>query len=183
MHQLYQCRYAATTWRPLLRATKKHSQLLFTQLPRRGQPVEKVVVGSVGSPKHPRTQAKTLQNRGFKPLNRGQKRARGSFSTGWGVLGSPFPRSCMGFAPDSAMARLERMIGKAGATTSCGGEYRYEQVNTGVRLVAPYLTRVRTLSPVAVGCSKKPQPDIRGLCGAACLSCKTAVFWSGPEGT
>jgi hypothetical protein len=46
------------------------------------QPVEKVVVGPVGSPKHSRTQAKTLQNRGFKPLNRGKKRARGSFSTG-----------------------------------------------------------------------------------------------------
>src|SRR5215216_6949032 len=69
---------------------------LFTQMPRRGllgiwgirtcvsqtfEPVEKVVVGPVGSPKHPKTQAKTLQNRRFKPLNRGQKRARGSFST------------------------------------------------------------------------------------------------------
>src|SRR5215204_1912536 len=48
--------------------------------------VEKVVVGPVGSPKHARTQAKTLQNRGFKPLNRGQKRSCGSFSTGCRAL-------------------------------------------------------------------------------------------------
>src|SRR5215216_1912121 len=74
---------------------------LFTQMPRRGllgiwgirtcvsqtfEPVEKVVVGPVGSPKHPKTQAKTLQNRRFKPLNRGQKRARGSFSTSCNVF-------------------------------------------------------------------------------------------------
>jgi hypothetical protein len=37
---------------------------------------------------HPKTQAKTLQNRGFKPLNRGQERARGSFSTSWPLLSS-----------------------------------------------------------------------------------------------
>ena len=50
--------------------------------------VEKVVVGAVGSPKHPRTQAKTLQNRRLKPLNRGQISARGSFSTGWLLPGT-----------------------------------------------------------------------------------------------
>src|SRR5215207_8256377 len=61
---------------------------LFTRLPGRCQLVEKVVVGPVGGPKHPRTQAKTLQYRGLNPLNRGQKRAHGSFSTSWGVLGS-----------------------------------------------------------------------------------------------
>src|SRR5215207_5481347 len=57
-----------------------------TRFPRKPRPVEKVVVGPVGSPKHSRTQAKTLQNRGFKPLNRGQKRSCGSFSTGCRAL-------------------------------------------------------------------------------------------------
>jgi hypothetical protein len=80
---------------------------------RRGQPVEKVVVGPVGSPKHPRTQAKTLQNRGFKPLNRGKKRARGSFSTGWGVLGSPHSPgpTPMAFPTQTAGERGETRVG------------------------------------------------------------------------
>jgi hypothetical protein len=79
---------------------------LFIEVRGRGQPVEKVVVGPVGSPKHPRTQAKTLQNRGFKPLNRGQKRARGSFSTGWAVLGSPYAGSCINLPLVTADSQL-----------------------------------------------------------------------------
>jgi hypothetical protein len=61
---------------------------LFTEVPGIGQPVEKVVVGQVGSPREPENKAKTLQKRRIQPLNRGQKGARRSFSTGWGVLRS-----------------------------------------------------------------------------------------------
>src|SRR5215203_1341295 len=59
--------------------------LLFTRVRGRGQPVEKVVVGPVGGPKEARNQPKTLQRRRFQRLNRGQNRARRSFSTGWGL--------------------------------------------------------------------------------------------------
>ena len=55
---------------------------LACEFRRRGQPVEKVVVGQVGSPREPENKAKTLQKRRIQPLNRGQKGARRSFSTG-----------------------------------------------------------------------------------------------------
>jgi hypothetical protein len=45
------------------------------------QRVEKVVVGPVGGPKELENKAKTLRERRFQPLNRGQKRVRRSFST------------------------------------------------------------------------------------------------------
>jgi hypothetical protein len=61
---------------------------LFTEVPRRGQPVEKVDVGPVGGPKEARNKAKTLREQHIQPLNQGLKRARRSFSTRWGVLGS-----------------------------------------------------------------------------------------------
>src|SRR5215212_1206812 len=61
---------------------------IFTGVRGRGQPVEKVVVGPVGGPKEARNQSKTLQRRRFQRLNRGQNRARRSFSTGWGILRS-----------------------------------------------------------------------------------------------
>src|SRR3712207_5887915 len=38
--------------------------------------------------KRARNKAKTLRKRRFQPLNQGLKRARRSFSTGWGVLGN-----------------------------------------------------------------------------------------------
>src|SRR5215208_3010009 len=44
--------------------------------------VEKVVVGPVGSPRESENKAKTLPKRRIQPLNRGQKRAQRSFSTG-----------------------------------------------------------------------------------------------------
>src|SRR5215208_3218857 len=88
------------------------------RLPRTPQPVEKVVVGSVGSPKHPRTQAKTLQNRGFKPLNRGQKRARGSFSTGWCLLGGWVNRGQI--TPPSDPPTPPRSAARAKRPTSAG---------------------------------------------------------------
>jgi hypothetical protein len=52
------------------------------------QRVEKVVVGPVGDPQELEIKAKTLQKRRFQPLNRGQKRARRSFSTRWDVYGT-----------------------------------------------------------------------------------------------
>jgi hypothetical protein len=64
------------------------SQLLDTEGPRVYQRVEKVDVGPVGGPKEARNKAKILQKRRFLPLNRGQKRARRSFSTRCYVLGS-----------------------------------------------------------------------------------------------
>jgi hypothetical protein len=58
------------------------------EFPRTPQPVEKVVVGPVGSPKEARNKAKTLRKRRFQLLVRGLKRARRSFSTRWPLLGS-----------------------------------------------------------------------------------------------
>ena len=60
-------------------------------VPKTFQRVEKVVVGPIASPKHLKTQAKTLQNRGFRPLNEGQKRVRGGFSTRWFLFDSHIP--------------------------------------------------------------------------------------------
>src|SRR5215207_5078565 len=51
--------------------------------------VEKVGVGPVGGPREPENKAKTLRKRRIQPLNRGQKRARRGFSTGWLLPGSP----------------------------------------------------------------------------------------------
>ena len=45
------------------------------------QPVEKVVVGSVGGPKQAQNKAKTLRNRRFQFRNWGLKRAQRSVST------------------------------------------------------------------------------------------------------
>jgi hypothetical protein len=63
-------------------------QAIFTPVLRRGQRVEKVVVGPLSDPKEPENKAKTLQRRRFQPLDRELKRARRSFSTRWGLLGS-----------------------------------------------------------------------------------------------
>src|SRR5215207_5258840 len=52
------------------------------------QPVEKVVVGPVGSPKEPENKSKTLRKQRIRPPNRGHNRARRSFSTRWGILGN-----------------------------------------------------------------------------------------------
>ena len=61
---------------------------LFTQLPRRGEAVEKVLLGRVGGSKEARKNAKTLQTWGLKPLNSCQKATQRSFSTRWGLLGN-----------------------------------------------------------------------------------------------
>src|SRR5215204_4805187 len=45
--------------------------------------VEKVGVGPVGGPREPENEVKTLRKRRIQPLNRGQKRVRRGFSTGW----------------------------------------------------------------------------------------------------
>jgi hypothetical protein len=50
--------------------------------PRRPEAVEKVVVGPVGGPKRVLNRPKTPHKQDRQPLNRGQKRARRSFSTG-----------------------------------------------------------------------------------------------------
>ena len=55
---------------------------IFTELPRRGEAVEKVVVGLPAGPKRLPNGSKTLRKRGSQPLNGGQKKARRSFSTG-----------------------------------------------------------------------------------------------------
>jgi len=55
---------------------------LFTHVRGRGPPVEKVVVSPVGGSREPENKAKTLRKQRIQPLNRGQKRARKSFSTG-----------------------------------------------------------------------------------------------------
>jgi transposase len=46
------------------------------------------IIGPVGGPKEARNKAKTLRKRRFQPRTRGLKRARRSFSTRWGFLGS-----------------------------------------------------------------------------------------------
>src|SRR3712207_8218010 len=58
------------------------------ELRRTPQAVEKVVVGPVGGPKDAQNKVKTLQKRRIQPLNQRLKRARRSFSTRWGILGS-----------------------------------------------------------------------------------------------
>ena len=53
--------------------------LIFILVPRRDQPVEKVVVCPVGGPKEARNKAKTLRNRRFQTLNRGRQEREGAF--------------------------------------------------------------------------------------------------------
>jgi hypothetical protein len=53
-----------------------------SELRRRPQPVEKVVVGPDGNPGEPKNKAKTLRKRCIQPLNQEQKRAHRGFSTG-----------------------------------------------------------------------------------------------------
>jgi hypothetical protein len=56
---------------------------IFNEVLRILQPVEKVVVGPVGSPREPENKSKTLRKRRIRLPNRGHKRARRSFSTRW----------------------------------------------------------------------------------------------------
>src|SRR5215212_8206580 len=81
---------------------------LFTRVRRRGQPVEKVVVGPVGSPRESENKSKTLRIRRIRPPNRRYKRARRSFSTRWGILRTSPKRSsrkfvCKAKNPDSLL--------------------------------------------------------------------------------
>ena len=60
-------------------------------VPLRTQPVEKVVVGSVSSPKQDQNKSKRLKKRSSGPVNGGQEWTRRSFSTGSTVFGTrPF---------------------------------------------------------------------------------------------
>ena len=59
---------------------------LLRSVPKTFEPVEKVVVGPVGSPKHLGTKAKILRNRGSKLPSRAREQARRSFSTRWSVF-------------------------------------------------------------------------------------------------
>jgi hypothetical protein len=69
---------------------------IFNEVLRILQPVEKVVVGPVGSPREPENKSKTLRKRRIRPPNRRNKRARWSFSTRWSILRSPYPEPCIG---------------------------------------------------------------------------------------
>src|SRR5918994_3485522 len=64
------------------RSVGKAGQIVAPQFPRIYQPVEKVVVGSVGDPRGPKYKAKTLPRHHIWPPNWGQKEARRGFSTG-----------------------------------------------------------------------------------------------------
>src|SRR5215216_826908 len=96
-------------------------------LPRRPQPVEKVGVGPVGGPREPENKAKTLRKRRIQPLNRGQKRARRGFSTGWSFLGSLIARSRI----------LGRPCARSGARQCPLAHHRYMRLATRLDRYAP----------------------------------------------
>ncbi len=89
----------------------------------------------------------------------------------------------MGSALTSSEARLKRVIGKKAATTFCGMNRDTSECIVTCDLWHLVWHAFELYSGLQYGCSKKPQPDSRGSFDAVRLSCKIALFRSGPDET